>query len=290
MGKFKIYILIVWLVLVLVKLEAQEEPVKDLPVRELFAGSMVIDNQTTVVPTLHTLEFLIQHKFGAMDNGFSDLFGIMAPGANIRLGLNFVPLKNLQVGYGLSRIRMSNDFSIKYTILEQTRENAIPIAVGLYSNATLDGRDKDELGTQFEFTNRFSYFTQLIIGRKVTSRFSVQANGSFLHYNLMEKGIDHDKFDVGINGRFLVTAQGSIIFQYNHPLLIDGISEHREFINPAQPNLGLGWEIRTSSHVFHLYVSSTDGLLPQYSNLYNQYDFTKGEFMFGFTITRLYNL
>lgn len=269
---------------------AQKESNEDLPVREPFASGMIIDNQTTVIPTLNTLEFVVQHKFGAMDNGFSDLFGIMAPGSNIKLGLNFVPIKNLQLGYGISRVRMYNEFSAKYTILEQTRKNTIPVAIGIYANATIDGRNSDELGTQYQFTNRNSYFTQLIIGRKISARISVQLNGSFLHYNLTEKGIDHDKFEVGVNGRFWATSQGSVLFQLNYPLQINEISEHREFKNPAQPNIGLGWEFRTSSHVFHLYVSSADGLVPQHNSLYNQNDFSNGEWMFGFTITRLYNL
>ncbi len=60
-----------------------------------------------------------------MDNGFSDLFGLYAPGANIRMGLNYSVINNLQVGYGLTRLNMYSDFSAKYTILEQTRRNTI---------------------------------------------------------------------------------------------------------------------------------------------------------------------
>lgn len=268
---------------------SQEEPPKDLPVREPFASGVLIDNQTTVIPTLHTLEYLIQHKFGTINNGFTDLFGIYAPGANIRMGLNFVPLKNLQVGYGLSRVRMYSDFSVKYTLVEQTRSDRIPVAVGVFANTAMDGRNFEAFGNGYKFSNRFSYFTQLIVGRKFNHWLSVQLNASFTHFNTTEPGIDHDKIAIGFNGRVNLTAKSSIIFQYDMPLKIQGIAEHREFLNPAKPNIGIGWEIRTSAHAFHLYLSSTDGMIPQHSNLYNQNDWIKGDVMFGFTITRLYN-
>lgn len=270
-------------------LSAQEERQIDLPVREPFASGILIDNQTTLIPTHKTFEYIIQHKFGAIDNGFSDLFGIYAPGSNIRMALNFVPLKNLQVGYGLSRVRMYNDFSVKYAIFEQTRKNTSPVAVGVYANMAVDGRNQESFGENYRFTNRFSYFSQLIIGRKFSDRISIQANASFTHYNITEPGIDHDKITVGINGKISLNFKSSIIFQYDVPLQVKEITEHREFLNPALPNLGIGWEIRTSAHAFHLYLSSTDGLIPQHNALYNQNDWTKGKMMFGFSITRLYN-
>lgn len=230
----------------------------------------------------------IQHKFGHVDNGLSDLFGIYAPGANVRMGLSYVPLKNLQLAYGLSRINMYSDFSLKYTILEQTRRNTIPVAVGVYANMAIDGRNDDAFGVNYNFTNRFSYFTQLIVGRRINDWVSVQANASFTHFNITEDLIDHDKISVGFNGRVNISPQSSILFQYDVPLKIKEIREYNAFHFPAQPNVGLGWEIRTSTHAFHIYLSSTDGMIPQYNAVYNRNDWTDGDIMFGFTITRLW--
>jgi hypothetical protein len=266
-----------------------EEPPKDLPVRSPFASGILIDNQTTVVSTPGTMEYYIQHKFGRVNNGISDVFGIYAPGANIRMALSYVPVKNLQIAYGLSRVRMYNDFSVKYTILEQTRKNTIPVAVGIYANVAIDGSNEEVFGKNYSFTSRLSYFSQLIVGRKFNDWVSVQANASFTHYNMTDDLIDHDKISVGINGRVNITPRSSILFQYDVPLKIQQIAEYREFTNPALPNLGLGWEIRTTTHAFNIYVSSTDGMIPQHNALYNRNDWTKGDIMFGFTITRLWS-
>jgi len=273
---------------------AQEESTeqakpKDKPVRAPFQSGYLIDNQTTFIPSEGTLEYVIQHKFGNFDNGFSDLFGLYAPGANIRLALNYVVLKNVQVGYGLTRLNMYSDFNAKWTILEQTRNNTIPVAVALYGNIAIDGRNENVFGKEYGFTNRFSYFSQLIVGRKLNDWLSIQANASFTHFNKTDSLIDHDKISVGFNGRAQFSPQSSILFQYDIPLKIQGIAEHKEFTKPAKPNFGIGWEISTSTHAFHIYVSSADGIIPQHNALYNQNDWTKGDLMFGFTITRLWS-
>lgn len=268
---------------------APEIKVKDLPVKEPFLSGVLLDNQTTFIPVEKTFEYVIQHKFGPIDNGFSDIFGIYAAGSFIRLGVNYVPAKNLQLGYGLSRLRMYNDFSIKYTLLEQTRKNRVPVAVCLFTNMAVDARQKDNFGINYRFTNRFSYFSQLIISRKFNDYVSIQANASFTHYNQTEPGIDHDKIAVGINGKVSINYKSAILFQYDMPLKVKKITEHREFTNPPQPNIGLGWEIRTSAHVFHLYASTTESFVPQHNTLYNQLKWFKGQVRFGFTITRFYN-
>jgi len=291
--KKTLYILIMMLVFGLTGIAQEEtsEPakVKDRPVRPPFQSGYLIDNQTTYIPSQGTLEYVIQHKFGNMNNGFSDLFGLYAPGANIRMVMNYVVMKNVQVGYGLTRLNMYSDFNAKWTILEQTRNNTIPVAVGLYGNIAIDGRNEKAFGKDYAFTNRLSYFSQLIVGRKVNDWLSVQANVSFTHFNKTDSLIDHDKISVGFNGRAQFSPQSSILFQYDVPLKIQGIAEHREFTNPSKPNLGIGWEICTSTHAFHLFVSTAGAIVPQHNAMYNNNDWTKGDLMFGFSITRLWS-
>lgn len=269
--------------------QSDDSKPKDRPVRSPFQSGLLIDNQTTVVPSVKTLEFVIQHKFGNMDNGFSDLFGIYAPGANIRMGMNYTIMDKLQIGYGVTRLNMYSDFSVKYSIVEQTRNNTIPVAVAIYANMAIDGRNESVFGNGYSFTDRMSYFTQLIVGRKVNDWLSLQFNSSFAHYNKVDSLIDHDVISIGINGRAQFSPQSAILFQYDVPLTIKGISEHRGFTNPSKPNFGIGWEIATSTHAFHIYISTADGIIPQHNAFYNKNDFTKGDLMFGFTITRLWN-
>ncbi len=274
--------------------------VKDKPVRSPFESGYLIDAQTTVIPNAHTLEFVIQHKFGSVENGHSDLWGIYAAGSNIRLGLNYVPVKNFQIGLGMTKKNMAVDANAKWTIFQQTRKNTHPIAVALFGNVAFDGRNEtafesgmvriasDKLPVHFRFNDRVSYFSELIIGRKFNDWLSLQAGLSFTHYNAIGVVYDHDKVGVHFNGRLKVSPQGSIIFNYDNPLKIKKISEQLEWTNHPKPNVSFGYEISTSTHAFQIYVSATNSILPQDNMMWNQNDFFAGKYAIGFNITRLW--
>jgi hypothetical protein len=273
---------------------------KDKPVRSPFESGYLIGDQTTVIQNAHTLEAVIQHTFGTTQNGHSDLWGIYAPGANIRLGLDYVIRKNLQVGVGITKKDMMTDLNAKWTIFQQTRKNTFPVAIALYGNVAIDGRnisafESDSVRraytgpvSHFKFSDRLSYFSELIIGRKFNNWLSLQAGVSFTHYNAVGVLYDHDKIGIHINGRMKVSPQGSIIFNYDSPLKIKSISEQHEWTNPPKPNLAFGYEISTSTHAFQIYMGTADGLLPQDNMMWNQNDFTKHQLFIGFNITRLW--
>ncbi len=260
---------------------AEEKKVDDRPVSSTFESSMLIDNQTNIIPDKRTLEMQIQHRFGPMTNGFSDLFGIYAPGANIRMGFNYSIIDRLLVGYGLTKKNMYSDFQVKYALLRQTRSGRIPLSITLYGNAAIDSRDKEVFGTEYKFIDRLSYFGQVIFSRKFAKWLSLQIHGSYTHYNIVAEDMDHDKIGVGINGRIKFSPQSSILFQYDQPISVQGKSE-------SKPNLGFGYEVSTFTHAFQIYVGTAQGIIQQDNYMYNQNDFTKGEMMFGFTITRLW--
>ena len=275
--------------------------VKDKPVLSPFASGNLIDAQTTFIPAVKTLEAVIQHKFGTIENGHTDLWGIYAAGANIRLGLNYVVKKNLQLGVGLTKKSMMTDLNAKWTIVQQTRKNTMPVAIALYANVGIDGRNisafesgdvrvayQMDTKNAFGFQDRLSYFSQVIVGRKVNNWLSLQAAVSFTHYNAVGLADDHDKVALHCNGRIKVSPQGSVIFNYDEPLQIKDISEQHEWINPSKRNLSVGYEVSTGTHAFQIFMGTTSGLLPQETMMYNQNDFTKKQLSVGFLITRLY--
>ena len=99
---------------------AQDSTVAEQPQPELkpavryskntFESIFLLDNQTVMVPKKGSLEMAIQHRFGVVNNGVKDMFGLFAP-SNIRLGMNYAPLKKLNVGVGLTKERMQVDLN-----------------------------------------------------------------------------------------------------------------------------------------------------------------------------------
>ena len=55
-----------------------------------------------MVPVKGTFEADIQHRFGSVQNGYQDLWGIYGI-ANIRFGFLYTPIDNLEIGFGISQ-------------------------------------------------------------------------------------------------------------------------------------------------------------------------------------------
>lgn len=272
------------------------------PVRFVWESGYLIDQQTSKISPVNTLESVIQHKFGSMENGKKDLFGIMAPGANVRIALDYVIAKNLQIGYGLQKKNMYSDFNIKWTPFQQMTKG-MPISVSFYGNYAIDGREKsvweatryyhssDEYPySTFKFrdSDRTSYFAQLTLARKFCDVFTLQGGVSFSHFSVVPWHQDHDKVGLHAGGRIKVTPQGSIIFNADFPLQIQSISEQADFTIHSEPIVSFGYEVSTSTHAFQIYVGNNDTLLPQDMMLNNMRKLDWKNFAIGFTITRLW--
>ncbi len=268
------------------QVEAVGDAVKPL-VKNTFESNLLIDNQTVMVPSKGTLEWDIQHRFGIVNNGYSDFYGIFAP-ALIRLGFEYVPVKNLQFGFGLCSDRLQLDLNVKYAVVRQTKDG-IPVSVTYFGNMVIDTRSKTN------FVNggdRLSYFNQLMVARKFCPKFSAQASLSISHFNNVPGYIDaegvirntlkNDQFTMSFIGRYKLSSQMSVLVNYDQPLT-------QNVTNNPHPNVAFGLEIATSSHCFQIIAGNSQFILPQNNALYNQNDYTKGQYLIGFNMTKLWN-
>jgi Membrane bound beta barrel domain (DUF5777) len=260
-------------------------------VKNTFEGNYLIDNQTVMVDVKGTFEFAIQHRFGIASQGFKDLFGLFA-GAKMRLGFSYVPVQNLQVGFGVTNDRMQVDWDVKYALLKQTKDGSMPVSVTYFGNAVMDTRKQDATTLFLNLSDRFSYFNQIMIARKISDNFSVQVGPSLSHFNNLEGYIDssgkvkqllkNNHFSISFSGRYKISPQTAIVANYDQPL-----TQHPA--NNPHPNISVGLEMRSSGHDFQVFVGNYNYILPQNNALYNQNDFTHGQFLIGFNITRLWN-
>ncbi len=267
--------------------ETKKAATKVKPVKNTFGSSWLMDNQTVMVPIKGTFEFDIQHRFGVVNNGKKDLWGIFAP-SNIRLGLNYAPINKLYIGAGITRERTQIDFNAKYAILEQTPKK-MPVSITWFANMVIDARNKSYFR---ESVHRFSYFNQMIIARKITEKFSAQVAPSFAWFNnveayvdkngVIQKKMENGHFAISVMGRYKITAKSAITVGYDQPL-----TQHTT--NNPHPNICFGFETTTSSHAFQVFAGNYYGIVPQSNNMYNQNDYKEGQFVIGFNISRLWN-
>ncbi len=276
----------------------EENTEKDLrPVKTLFDGIWLIDNQTALVPFKGTFEFDILHRFGPWHNGFEDLFGLYA-NSNIRLGFVYVPIDRLQIGFGLTKDNITWDFNAKYALIRQARRGGSPIAVTYFVNTAIDTRDKAE-GEFVNSTDRYSYFHQLMVARKFSENFSFQVAGSLSHFNAVEAyekpngesegKLKNDHIAISFSGKYKVGAWVNLIANYDQPIT----SHNLESVDP-KPNISFGVELTSSSHQFQIFCGNFYNITPQRNNVFNQNSWEKDDLdhrnvLIGFNITRLWN-
>jgi hypothetical protein len=303
-------------------------PTRVKPVKNTFQSVWIIDNQTVMVPIKKTFEMDIQHRFGTVENGYKDLWGLFAS-SNIRIGFSYVPVNKLNVGLGFTRntaavspgqgiTRVGGplwDASLKYSIITQTK-GRYPVSVSYYVNAAFNTKDldlsylfkSDPANQQYRYaSDRLSYFHQILIARKVTEKLSLQVAPSISHHNVVngyfvklndstlkvKPDMKFDHFAVALSARYKLTEVTSVMVNYDQP-----VTKHVS--NNPNPSLSFGLEFNTSSHAFQVFATNYFYLTPQTNNLYNTnapFTYTDaagnrikgGKFLIGFNITRLWN-
>ncbi|MCF8373041.1 MAG: DUF5777 family beta-barrel protein [Bacteroidales bacterium] len=261
---------------------AQEDKQEDKPVRFAWNSELLIDNQTPLMQNEKTWQFHIHHRFGTLENGISDLYGIYAP-SNIRIGLNYGVTSKLTIGFGTEKNNKMQELMWKVKLLEQTRSWRIPIDLTYFGNVVIDGREEENFGTDFTFTNRLSFFNQLIVSSKLTDKLSLMCAVGYAHFNALDTakydGMAHDKLGITFGGRYNFHNEMSFIIEYDHPIDIYGDEEE-----PAKPNLGIGWEINTGTHAFQVTAANYSHIINQKNLIFNRNDMTNGGWLIGFNI------
>jgi hypothetical protein len=274
-----------------------DEKSRPRPERKAFESAVLLENQSDVINASKTLEWNIQHRFGTVINGSSDLYGVFAP-SNIRLGFTYSVIERLSIGFGLSKVIVNNpyiDFNIKGKILQQAREGGSPFNLTFYGNMVIDTRNEDNFATQL---HRYSYFSQLILSRRFSKTFSMQLAPQWAHFNAVDTLYKNDVFGLHIGARIKVSSQGSLIFDWTEPLtqhpVNDAAAELQKDAGPYR-NVSFGYEVATSAHAFQFFFSVYGNILPQYNLTYNTNKFIKEvdgsdklSFRVGFNMTRLW--
>src|SRR5579862_9738672 len=252
-------------------------------VRGTFKATHIINTQTVEQPGAKVLEFDIMHRFGQLNQGAYNFFGLDY--ASLRLGLNYGLSDRLSIGIGRSSLDKVLDGSIKYKLLRQTDgDNSMPVSVSIYSSlayVTLRYTDKPYLTGQY----RMIYSNEFLIARKISSNLSLQLTPAWMHFNLTPTAIDkNDVFALGAGGRMKITKRISINAEYNY-LLPNQVQSVKTY-----NSISGGVDIETGGHVFQLVFTNSQGMIEPYYLAKTTDSWGKGGIYFGFNISRVFNL
>jgi len=253
------------------------------PVRDPWACTMLIDNQTTKTAEKGQLEFLITHRMTDWSNGLTDLYGLYG-GADIRLGFNYGITDKIQVGFGTVKNSKFQEFQFKYNFLTQNRNESIPFSLTFFENIAICGNDYNPYNEKYVlFTDRFSYFSELLISRKVTDRLSIQAGASISHFNGVDSLHLNNYFGLTADARYKFYNEISFMAEYSRAWAMG--NDIKNTITQPSPNFAIGFEFGTGTHAFQLVATNYSAITPQQNYAFQSKEWDRTKLGLGFNIT-----
>ncbi len=234
------------------------------------------------------LQFDLEHRFGKVNNGISDVFGIYST-ANLRLGLAYALTDRITLMSGLTKTYMIADFGISTKILEQTRSNYMPVSLSYLAFVNIENRNSDYYT---KYIQKLFYYNQLSVSRKFSRLLTLQLSLNYSHFNLVDsvfyKEIKHDNFGLTFSGRMRLSPTTILLFEYDANLtaMQNRLSGDTWY---GKPNLGVGIEFTTLKHSFQIFLSNYQGINPARNMVYNNYDMWKGDFVISFNLIRTWD-
>jgi hypothetical protein len=261
---------------------AEEKPQKEY-VYNAFKSSRVIMSHSMEMLRPGVLDFRILHRFGNVNQGISEFFGLDQ--ATIRLGLDYGIADNLTVGIGRGSFKKELDGFVKWRAIQQaTGPKSLPVSVVLVGGTTLVGAPWADTTRKNYFSSRMGYYGQAVIGRKFSENLTLQLMPTLLHRNLVATSADpNDLYAVGVGGRIKLSKRISLNIDYYCVL---NQNDARNVHNP----LSLGFDIETGGHVFQLHFTNAVGMNERVFLTETTNDWGRGDIQFGFNISRAFQL
>ncbi len=243
-----------------------------------FKGSRLINGHTVETRKRGTLEFIIGHRFGRLNSGAYEFFGL--DGANIRLGWEYGLADFLNVGVGRNSFEKTYDGFLKLKLLRQSRgARRFPVSVVAFSSAAVKTLTSE---TPLEFTDRLFYTHQLLIGRKLSELLSLQLIPTVVHRNqVQERDGENDVYALGVGGRIKLTTRVSLNGEYYYRLQAPADA-------PEFNSLAVGFDIETGGHVFQLHLTNSRAIIEKGFITETTGNFFAGDIHFGFNVSRVF--
>lgn len=282
-----------FLLVALIKTNAQEvnlfeekdslQTTKDY-MQATFKSTRLVHGHSVELQKKGVLDFRVHHRFGVVSNGVYDFFGL--DNASTLIGFDYGLTNNFNIGVSRSTNLKQMEVFAKLRLLSQTQGKGNAFTATLFANAINRTADIAAAnGTKLSFSDKTQYTLQLLLARKFSDNFSLQLMPTMVHYNLVTLTTDPNQtFALGFGGRQKISKRVSINTEYYVRLNKLAAPTGQNYYN----SLVLGVDIETGGHVFQLHFTNSRGMTaPTFINETN-YSWGKGEFHFGFNISRVF--
>jgi hypothetical protein len=266
----------------------------------IFSAPRLINANTVELHPKGILEFKVTHNFGdiAGDNGGIKNFFGLDNATDVRIGFQYGLSKRINLIAARSRgagvLRQLYELGIKYRLMQQANDAKHPLSVTLFANTVASAVEADTLADRENsfnnFSDRLSQVVQLLIARKF-GNISLQVSPTLVNTNYVINGDDNTLFALGGAFRLPVKGKFSILVDYFHTFRsqsnIDFFKVQGIRFYDA---VGVGIELLTEGHVFHLNFTNATEILENRFIPRTVTSWGKGQYRWGFTVSRDFDL
>ena len=262
----------------------------DVTVESAFKSLKIVNLESTKLAAKGDFYFIVAHRFGFIDKGFDDFFGL--DNANTQLKFLYGVNDWLTLHIGRSGFQETYDLAAKYRLYSQ-KENGFPVTIVGFNSVAINSELKEEDYPNLKFENRLSYVAQVLISRKFSDKLSLEIAPSVFHENTLRDILDENnavilpnpqdntQFAVGLGGRYKLTSRWSVNVDYAAHLNRASQSNYK---NP----LSIGVDLETGGHVFQMHFTNAQAMHETGYLGQTVGDWSKGEIAFGFNLVRVF--
>lgn len=268
-------------------LNEREEPVVNYTIAT-FKSTRLVSGHSVETNGKGVLQFLIGHRFGRLNSGWRELYGI--DNATIRLGFDYGITDNINVGVGRSSFQKIYDGMVKWRFLRQKSgaEN-FPFSATWVSAMYVSTTEWANPDRENYFSSRLSYHHSLLLARKFGNSVSVQLMPTAVHRNLVPTVNDRNTIfamGAGASVRLTGSLRANAEYYYILPDQITSTIGGEEVTH----SLSVGIDLETGGHVFQLHLTNSRGMTEPYLVGQTTGQWGNGDIHFGFNVSRVFTV
>jgi hypothetical protein len=274
---------------------AEEEPIT-------FASTRIISGHSVETIAKGITDFRIEHRFGDIagtNGGVQNMFGFDML-SDMRIALEYGVTDKLMIGFGRCKgtgapYRSLLDGFVKYRALTQ-KKNKMPVSLAVIGGSTFTymtaSSDISQVNSFPKTAHRFSYFTQVNVARHFGDKASIALMPTYVHRNYVASDDVNELFSLGGAFRIKLTSRFALIGEYYHAFSNGTLrpSDTREDGSAGYKNsMGIALEWFTFGHNFTINFTNAAGLGETQFIPYTFQSWGKGQFRFGFSVSRKFS-
>lgn len=243
-----------------------------------------IINLHSLESTAHgVLDVKISHRFGTVDEGLYNLFGLDV--ATQRIGVDYGITDQLTVGANRNSVKKAFDGFVKYKFLRQsTGKRNMPITAAIMTSAAVETQKWDNPDRDNYFSSRLYYTTQLILGRKFNDYLTLELAPTYVHRNLVKTTDEkNDVLALGVGGRIRLSRRITFNGEYVYVLPNQLASNYKN-------SLSIGFDVETGGHVFQFHFTNSTSMSEYGFITQTENNWGKNAVRFGFNVSRVFTL